>query len=420
MRRKAMFCFMLVAILVLIILSEAKACISLPINNARQQGELRARTVNGNNLGNCTHQLTEIIISDSNLYSRFDITEVFRNDYKEKISALYSLPLPKNAAVEAISVYTSEKIIASNLLSNHENELYAPSINDSQEVANRLNLYRPNKFTQYIPNLAPGEEVTIVITYFEKAAENTQLSPARIDTSGGEEEFSGLCVYHIINPYIITIGWSLFFMFLFVLSVIIERSITYALAGIQSRYFMSRAGQFLSLNRLPEAIAVSRSYSKSPVANILTDVFKAIGASPQNDQIIPELCGSARSRAIAGSDAKLRQGLRSLKTTGWLALMLGCLGTIINLLDVCRGAMVAEGAGLSAVAGGIADSFTIAMFGLLIFMPALWAAKFFSFKARKIGLETDKASWDLLDSLLKRRHAERVTRQMYTAIWTDC
>ncbi len=422
MRRKAIFCFALLSIFVLIIFAEAKALIPPSHkNNARQQGGLAARDANRISLGACEHQLTDVKIINSNLFARVMITEIFRNNYKEKISASYSLPLPENAAVESIRVIGGEQSMASDFYLNKETEKYSEYIDDPQHVASRLNEDRPNQFTQSIHDIAPGEEVEVIITYRDKVFEHTPIIyPTTYSAEGGEESFCTAGVLRKMNPYPLLISCALFFMFLYLLSVIIERFITYASARNQSRHFVSRVGELLRLNQWHEAINLSRHYTQSPVANILTEIFKTIEANPHSDKTLPELCGSVRSRAIAKSDAQLRKGLRTLKMTGWLALMLGCLGTIINLLDIFQGAMYAEGSGISAVAGGISESFMIALFGLIIALPAIWAQKYFTSKATKIGLETDKSSWELLDCLLKKRRQENVINQMQSTIYSDC
>jgi biopolymer transport protein ExbB/TolQ len=419
MRRKAMFCFTFFAIFCFIVLSKAKAC-PVPLgNNASQRAEIIAKNSAGISLGHCEHRMTNVRVISGDTFQQVFVMERFKNNFRESIYGHYSIPLPQDAAIKDIEVRIGERWRQAMHNEGFDSEYVGINDNqttDSERIVSLIDKDYSSTFAQPIPNIKPGEEIEISISYYERVYASEPISFAE----AGTEDFCGAGLYRRMNSYVLLIYCILFFIFLYLLIAIIKRSITYALAGIQSRHFVSRAGQFLSLNRLPEAIQVSASYKKSPVANILTEVFKALATSPQNDPIIPELCGSARSRAIAGSDAKLRRGLRGLKATGWIALMIGCLGTIINLLDVCRGAMVAEGTGLSAVAGGITDSFTIAMFGLLIFMPAIWASKYFSSKATKIGLETHKASWELLDSLLKRRQQEQVTRQMYTAIWMDC
>ena len=304
---------------------------------------------------------------------------------------------------------------------NKETEQFSEYIDDSQEIASRLNENRPNQFTQYIPNIPPGEAVAVIITYRDKVYENTQAFQTRAFSAGGsEEEFCTVGVIRKMNPYTLLINCTLFFMFVYLLGAVIRRFIVYYSAGSQSRHFVARVAYSLRLNQWQEAVTISQSYTQSPVAKIMTEVFKTIESSPQDATTLPELCGSARSRAIAKSDAELKKGLRRLKTAGWLALMLGFLGTIISLLDVFRGAMYAEGAGIYVVAGGISESFTIALFGLTIAVPAIWAHKYFSSKARRIGFEADKASWELLGCLLKKHNEENLLKQMQSTIYSDC
>jgi biopolymer transport protein ExbB/TolQ len=422
MRRKAIFCFALLAIFVLLTIAEAKACIIPPLNNnAKQQGDLIAKNAQGEILGIFDHRLTDVKIIISTLYARVTVTEIFTNNYQEKISASYSFPLPENAIIESKFVMAGEQSTGGHLSLDKESERVLERIDDPQEVADWLNQNRPNQFTQHIPEIAPGEQVLVTISYRDTAFKNTPIIyPTAYSPEGGEEEFSTAGVLRIINPYLLLIGITLFCMFLYLVGTIIRRFIVYYQARNHSRYFVSRITKVLRLNHWPEAINLSRHYTQSPVAKIMTEVFKTLEANAHDTTTLPELCGSARSRAIAKSDAELKRGLRRLKTTGWLALMLGFLGTIISLLEIFQDAVYAEASGLSAVAGGLSESFTIALFGLLIALPAIWAHKYFSSKATIIGLETDKSSWELLDCLLKKRSQESVINQLQSTIYSDC
>jgi biopolymer transport protein ExbB/TolQ len=418
MQRKAIFCFSFFTIFCFIILSEAKACMAPLENNASQRAEITAKNSAGISLGYCEHRMTNVRVISGDTLQQVFVMEKFKNNFRENIYGYYSIPLPQDAVLHNIEVRIGERwrqVMHNEGFDSEYIKINYTQMTDSDRTAILMDKDYSSTFAQPIANIEPNEEIEISISYHERVYANEPIS----SVEAGTEDFCGMGIRRI-NSYVLLIYCILCFMCCLVVGIISERLITYTLAGIQSRQFISRAGRFLRLDLLPEAIQISGSYKKSPVASILTEIFKAIGASPPNNNVIPELCGSARSRAIARSDAELRRGLRSLQTTGWLALMFGCLGTVINLLDVFRGAMVAEGAGFSVVAGGIAESFTIALFGLLIFIPALWAGKYLSSKATKIEIETDKASWELLDSLLKRRYKEQITRQLYTAIWSDC
>lgn len=411
---------MLLAITVLLPVVEAAACGPPLKDNARQQGELQPDGPSEGNARALVHQLTDIKIVDTNRFSHIIITEIFSNNSKEKLSAMYSLPLPENAALESILVRQGEQFMSSNLGDNYEARTNHRLIDDAQEIAERLDQNRPHQLTQSISNIAPGEEIEIVVTYREKAPESAKAVQSTVFPVGGEEDFCGAGVLRRYNNSTILVYITLMMIFLYALSVISERLLTYASAGSQSRRFVASVKPYLLPDHLPEALNISGYYPKSPVASILREVFKTVEAQPQNEQKLYELCASARSRATGKSDAELRKGLRSLKSAGWLALMVGSLGAILNLLDVFRYATVEEGVGLSAIAGGIAESFSIALFGLLIFVPAQWAVKYLSAKALKVGLATDKASWELLDTLLRRRRESRLLNDMQTPIWSDC
>jgi biopolymer transport protein ExbB/TolQ len=420
MRCKALCCFVLLSSFVLIILAEAKGCPVPLCNNSRQRGELMSRRGNGAGFEAFEHQLTHVRMIDYASFHRVFVTEIFKSNFRETIHGHYSIQLPQDASINNIDMRIGERRIE--VLYNQ----FSPApdyigiiynhIEDSAEIARLMDKDYPSTFAQPIPHIQPGEEVEISINYFEKVYAGDPI-PYPV---GGEEEFCETGILRKLDYRTTAVGIILMLIALYGLSLIIERLLTFRAAASQSRLFAARVNPILRFNRLSKAVKISGFYPKSPLANIMREVFKTVKDHPQNEHRLSELCGSARSRAIALSDAELRRGLRSLKTAGWLALMAGCLGTIFKLVEVFHSATVVEGLGLSAIAGGIADSFAIALWGLLIFVPAMWGYKYLCSKAAKIGVVNDKASWELLDLLLKRGLQERAARQLPVAIWSDC
>jgi biopolymer transport protein ExbB/TolQ len=419
MRPNPMFCFSFSVLLVLLTLSEARSCPIPLTNNASQRAQLAAKDARGLSLGNCEHMLTHVQVYGSPLSQEVVVTEKFRNNFREGIHGYYSLPLPQDAVVRGIEIQVGERRIEANY-----NE-YPPEsrpgssdspINDTDEIARLIDKDYSGTFAQPIPNILPGEEIEVRIRYVEQV---TASNPIPYPESGEEDfcEEGSLrrCDYRLALIYLV-----LMLLVLYAVGVFVERVMCYGAARNQSRYYSARVNPFLHPDQLPEARKISGFYPKSPVANIMSAVFSTVEESPRQLSSLAELCGSARRRAIALSEAELRRGLSGLKSSAWLALLVGALGTVIQLVDVFQGAMIAEGAGVSMVAGGVAESFNIALFGLLIFLPAIWAGRFLSAKAAKIGLETDKSSWELVDALLKRRSEERLLNQLQTPIWSDC
>jgi biopolymer transport protein ExbB/TolQ len=423
MQRKVIRFLAFLAVYASICLIETKAfCFPPPLtSNFRQQGEVLAGTSQGVNLGRCEHQLTNIKILTTNRFSHILVTELFRNQYLENALALYSLPLPENALVESVWVSVGEQVIRSDSLFAYDDEIFKEYVEDTQEIANRLNQIGSDKFTQFIVHLAPGEEIEVRVTYREIGQEDQRNETAGFSGEEPyEEDYCQMGVLRRINRLALLIYLALFSIMLYVAGAIIRRSLVYYFARSQSRYFVPRIVEVLRLNQLAEALKISGYYETSPIAKTLKEVLKtAVSVAPTN-RAFPELLSSSRSRAVAKSDADLKKGLRRLKLSGWLALILGFLGTTLSLLDVFRAAMVVEGTAWSAIAGGISESFMVVLFGLLIALPALWAYRYFASKVKEIGMETDTTTWELLVCLLTTQHQVQITNQMQCAIWSDC
>ncbi|MBI3651484.1 MAG: MotA/TolQ/ExbB proton channel family protein [Acidobacteria bacterium] len=420
MRGKTIFGVALLAVSVGMFLPATQACPPPLTNNFCQQGDLLARTPQDSKLRSCEHQLTNLKILTSNLYTRIIVTEIFTNRFQEKIFAYYSLPLPENAVVESVFVKAGEQTIKSELSCPDDHEDFLEFIDDTQEIARRLHQNRPHEFTQFIANLATDQELEITVTYIEKSAAGWQQNTTMI--SGAEDfddEVSQIGLFHRMNHSAILIVLTLFLMALYGLGAILYHSLAFFLARRQARHFVPRIFAVMRRHQLSEAIDLTRYYSASPVAKVMEAVLKVATSIPCSDHSLPELCGSARSRALVTSEAQSKKGLQRLKATGWLALLLGFLGTSINLHHTFRGAMSAEGAGWAVIAGGISESFTLALIGLLIALPALWAHRYLVTKARKIGRETDLATWELLAYLLKIRRDEQAINSYQTVIWSD-
>jgi len=63
----------------------------------------------------------------------------------------------------------------------------------------------------------------------------------------------------------------------------------------------------------------------------------------------------------------------------------------------------AESAGISAVAGGIAEALFTTAFGLLVAVPAVWLFNYFTSKVDNFVVEMDNSSAELIDYFLKSR-----------------
>jgi len=115
----------------------------------------------------CPLKHTEVKADISGFISRVTVTQQFENPFKEKIEAVYTLPLPQNAAVDDMTMLVGERTIKGKILPREEAQAVYEAAKSGGKVASLLDQERPNIFTQSVANILPGEQIKIVISYVE-------------------------------------------------------------------------------------------------------------------------------------------------------------------------------------------------------------------------------------------------------------
>jgi len=115
----------------------------------------------------CPLKHTDVKAEISGFISRVVVTQEFENPFKEKIEAVYTFPLPQNAAVDDMTMIVGERTIKGKILPRDEAQAVYDAAKSSGQVASLLDQERPNIFTQSVANILPGEQVKITISYVE-------------------------------------------------------------------------------------------------------------------------------------------------------------------------------------------------------------------------------------------------------------
>jgi len=95
------------------------------------------------------------------------VTQQFENPFPEKIEAVYTFPLPQNAAVDDMTMIVGERTVRGKIMPREEAQAVYEAAKTEGKVASLLNQERPNIFTQSVANILPGEQVKITISYVE-------------------------------------------------------------------------------------------------------------------------------------------------------------------------------------------------------------------------------------------------------------
>jgi Ca-activated chloride channel homolog len=133
-------------------------------------GSLTVVDAKGRAQSTCPLQHTDVKAEISGFISRVTVTQQFENPFKEKIEAVYTFPLPQNAAVDDMTMLVGERTIKGKILPREQAQAVYEAARSGGKVASLLDQERPNIFTQSVANILPGEKIKIVISYVEHSS----------------------------------------------------------------------------------------------------------------------------------------------------------------------------------------------------------------------------------------------------------
>src|SRR4030081_1993667 len=131
------------------------------------QGALQTDDLNGQLNALCPLKHTDVKAQISGFLSRVVVTQEFENPFKEKIEAVYTFPLPQNAAVDAMTMIVGDRTVRGKILRREEAQAVYEAAKSNGQTAGLLDQERPNIFTQSVANILPGEQIRITISYVE-------------------------------------------------------------------------------------------------------------------------------------------------------------------------------------------------------------------------------------------------------------
>lgn len=147
--------------------SDAALAATTPPQDEATQGSLQVTDATGKLRGVCPLKHTDVKAEISGFISRVRVTQEFENPFKEKIEAVYTFPLPQNAAVDDMTMTVGDRTVRGRILPREEARNVYEAARAGGQVASLLDQERPNIFTQAVANIMPGEKVTVTISYVE-------------------------------------------------------------------------------------------------------------------------------------------------------------------------------------------------------------------------------------------------------------
>ncbi|MFN7934631.1 MAG: VIT domain-containing protein [Bryobacteraceae bacterium] len=130
-------------------------------------GSLRVIDREGHPGAHCPLKRTEVKANISGFLSRVTVTQHFENPLGERIEAVYTFPLPQNAAVDDMTMLVGDRVIKGKIKPREEAKAIYDAARHAGRTASLLEQERSNIFTQSVANIRPGEKVKITISYVE-------------------------------------------------------------------------------------------------------------------------------------------------------------------------------------------------------------------------------------------------------------
>ena len=115
----------------------------------------------------CPLRHTEVRGAISGFLARVTVTQTFENTATQKIEAVYTFPLPENAAVDDMTIQVGNRTVRGVIRKREEARAIYEQAKQTGHVAALLDQERPNIFTQAVANILPGEQVAVTISYLQ-------------------------------------------------------------------------------------------------------------------------------------------------------------------------------------------------------------------------------------------------------------
>ena len=115
----------------------------------------------------CPLKHTDVRAGISGFLARVTVTQIFANTATQNIEAVYTFPLPQDAAVDDMTIQIGNRTVRGLIKRREEARAIYEHAKNTGHVAALLDQERPNIFTQSVANILPGEQVTVTISYVE-------------------------------------------------------------------------------------------------------------------------------------------------------------------------------------------------------------------------------------------------------------
>ena len=146
-------------------------------------GRLEALDPEGNVLGPCPLEHTDVDVEVSGFFSRVSLTQTYHNPYAKKIEAVYTFPLSHRAAVDRMTMTIGDRVVVGEVMERQLARRIYEAARAAGYVASLLEQERPNIFTQSVANIEPGAEV--IYQSLRYLLDNPYVTGTTLTVNGG-------------------------------------------------------------------------------------------------------------------------------------------------------------------------------------------------------------------------------------------
>ncbi len=134
--------------------------------NEAESGQLLFQTDNGQ-FQQAVHLGTEVEVQIQGMIARVQYRQTFKNDSRDWREAVYVFPLAENAAVNEMEIRLGERVIRAEIKEKAEARAIYEQAKSNGQVAALTEQQRPNLFTQSVANIAPGEQIEVILNFVQ-------------------------------------------------------------------------------------------------------------------------------------------------------------------------------------------------------------------------------------------------------------
>ena len=110
---------------------------------------------------------TRADVNIAGVIAEIELTQVYKNDGKKTIEAVYVFPLGTKSAIHAMRMKIGERIIDAEIEETEKARQIYEDAKEDGKVASLLEQKRPNVFQMKVANIMPGDEVEVIVKYTE-------------------------------------------------------------------------------------------------------------------------------------------------------------------------------------------------------------------------------------------------------------